>query len=154
MRFLSEKYKKIKYFHWYSQSSLPLSKGNWAKPIVLESESGIFLFKMPKSFVHFPIALQLSYSALGCFTPELVERSKVGKTDGNRKTWYLGLGRYVTSGIKFSLCNFLDFRRHMWEDWCWQWCWSMPRNWPQLDGCTWLSGLEWNLHCNTANHLI
>ena len=87
---------------------------------------------------------------VGCFTPELVERSKIGKTDGNRRTWYLGLGRYVTSGIKFSLCNFLDFRRHMWEDWCWQWCWSMPRNWPQLDGCTWLSGLEWNLHCSPA----
>lgn len=65
---------------------------------------------------------------LGCFTPELVERSKIGKTDGNRRTWYLGLGRYVTSGIKFSLCNFLDFRRRMWEDWCWRpptilwWC--------------------------------
>ena len=47
---------------------------------------------------------------LGCFTPKLVERSKIGKTDGNQKTWYLGLGRYVTSGIKLSLCNFLDFR--------------------------------------------
>ena len=43
---------------------------------------------------------------LGCFTPKLVERSKIGKTDGNRRTWYLGLGRYVTSGIKFSLCIF------------------------------------------------
>ena len=43
---------------------------------------------------------------LGCFTPKLVERSKIGKTDGNRMTWYLGLGRYVTSGIKFSLCIF------------------------------------------------
>ena len=40
---------------------------------------------------------------LDCFTPELVERSKIGKTDGNRRTWYLGLGRYVMSGIKF-LC--------------------------------------------------
>ena len=56
MRFLSEKYKNFKYFHWYSQSSLPFSKGNWAKSIVLESESGIFLFKMPNSYVHFPIA--------------------------------------------------------------------------------------------------
>ena len=36
---------------------------------------------------------------LDCFTPELVERSKIGKNDGNRRTWYLGLGRYVTSGI-------------------------------------------------------
>ena len=36
--------------------ALKFSKGNWAKPIELESESGIFLFKMLNSYFHLPIA--------------------------------------------------------------------------------------------------
>ena len=54
--FLSEKYQFSNIFPRYSQSSLTFSKGNWAKPIELESESNIFRFKIS--------LLQLQYSAL------------------------------------------------------------------------------------------
>ena len=54
--FLSEKYQFSNIFPRYSQSSLTFSKGYWAKPIELESESNIFRFKIS--------LLQLQYSAL------------------------------------------------------------------------------------------